>query len=125
MFGILGLKSPFEVITPIFIIFFFNKVVVSHISGFSFVSRVFVIILFQRGVVSFRYIVLFFIFFMRNLFVCRRFKWAKHVQSKKTNQIMVVKYVDFESIHYVINLDIVSSFRVFNEFDYVFLSIYC
>ena len=37
MFGILGLKSPFEVITPIFIIFFFNKVVVPHISGFSFV----------------------------------------------------------------------------------------
>ena len=33
MFGILGLKSPFEVILS----FFFNKVVVPHISRFSFV----------------------------------------------------------------------------------------
>ena len=41
MFGIPGLKSPFEVITPIFIIFFFNKVVVPHISGFSFVFSCF------------------------------------------------------------------------------------
>ena len=41
MFGILGLKSPFKVITPIFIILFFNKVVVPHISGFSFVFSCF------------------------------------------------------------------------------------
>ena len=36
-----------------------------------------------------------------------------------------IKYVGFESIHYVINLDIVSSFMVFNDFDSMFLSMYC
>ena len=35
-----------------------------------------------------------------------------------------IKCIDFESIHYVINLDVVSSFMVFNDFDYIFLSMY-
>ena len=64
----------------------------------------------------------------------------KHIRSDiKTNQIMIVnmlqnwshmysshymiiKYVSFKPIHYVINLNIVSFFKVFNEFDYVFIS---
>ena len=35
-----------------------------------------------------------------------------------------IKYIDFESFYYVINLDVVLSFMVFNDFDYVFLSMY-
>ena len=34
------------------------------------------------------------------------------------------KCVGFESIHYTINLNDVSSFVIFSEFDYVFLSMY-
>ena len=30
-----------------------------------------------------------------------------------------IKYTNFDSIHYVINLDVVSSFMVFNDFDYM------
>ena len=36
-----------------------------------------------------------------------------------------IKRVGFESINYAINLDIVSSFMVFNDFDSMFLSMYC
>ena len=38
---------------------------------------------------------------------------------------LTIKHVGFESIHYAINLDIVSSFMVFNDFDSMFLSMYC
>ena len=34
----------------------------------------------------------------------------------------IIKCVVFEPIHYAINLDIVTSFMVFSELDYVFLS---
>ena len=34
----------------------------------------------------------------------------------------IIKCVDFKSIYYIINLDAVSFFRVFNEFDSLFLS---
>ena len=33
---------------------------------------------------------------------------------------MIIKYVSFKPIHYVINLNVVSFSKVFNEFDYVF-----
>ena len=33
----------------------------------------------------------------------------------------IIKSVDFKSIYYAINLNIVLSFRVFNYFDYIFL----
>ena len=37
-----------------------------------------------------------------------------------------IKCVGFESIHYAINPDDdVSSFLVFNDFDYIFISMYC
>ena len=31
-----------------------------------------------------------------------------------------IKYVDFELIHYTINLNVISSFMVFSNFDYMF-----
>ena len=34
------------------------------------------------------------------------------------------KYIDFESFHYVIKLDVVSSFIVFSRFNFMFLSMY-
>ena len=37
----------------------------------------------------------------------------------------IIKFIDFESIQYVINLDVVSSSMVFNDFDFMFLSIFC
>ena len=36
-----------------------------------------------------------------------------------------IKYIGFKSFHYAINLDIVSSFVVFSDFDSLFLLIYC
>ena len=38
---------------------------------------------------------------------------------------LIIKYIDFESYHYAINLDVVSSFVVFSDFDYMFLSYRC
>ena len=35
-----------------------------------------------------------------------------------------IKCITFESFHYVINLDVVSSFVVFSDFDYMFPSMY-
>ena len=35
-----------------------------------------------------------------------------------------IKCIDFESFYYVINLDIVSSFVVFSDFDSILLSMY-
>ena len=39
-----------------------------------------------------------------------------------SNHYRIIKCADFKSIRYVINMDAVSFFKVFNEFDYVFLS---
>ena len=38
------------------------------------------------------------------------------------NNSSIIKCLCFESIHYDINLNIVLSFGIFNEFDYLFLS---
>ena len=38
------------------------------------------------------------------------------------NHYRILKYVGFELIHYVINSDVVSSFMIFSEFDYLLLS---
>ena len=35
-----------------------------------------------------------------------------------------IQFINFESIYYVINMDVVSSFMVFSDFDYMFLSMY-
>ena len=37
---------------------------------------------------------------------------------------LTIKYIGFESIHYAINLDVVSSSMVFNNFDCMFLLMY-
>ena len=36
-----------------------------------------------------------------------------------------IKYIGFESIHYAINMDVVSLFMIFSDFDYMFLLISC
>ena len=36
-----------------------------------------------------------------------------------------IKCIGFESFHYAINLDVVSSFIVFRNFDSMFLLMYC
>ena len=36
-----------------------------------------------------------------------------------------IKYIDFESIHYVVNLNVVSSFMVFSDFDSMLSWMYC
>ena len=38
------------------------------------------------------------------------------------NHHRIIKYVGFKSIHYAINLDVILSSRVFNKFDYIFIS---
>ena len=38
---------------------------------------------------------------------------------------LTIKCIGFDPIHYAINLDVFSSFIVFNDFDFIFLSIYC
>ena len=38
----------------------------------------------------------------------------------RSDQVRIINCVCFESIHYVINLDDVSSSKVYSEFDYVF-----
>ena len=35
-----------------------------------------------------------------------------------------IKCIGFESFHYAINLDVVSSFMVFSDFDYMFIPMY-
>ena len=37
---------------------------------------------------------------------------------------LIIKYIGFKLFHYTINLNVVSSFMIFNDFDYIFLSIY-
>ena len=54
--------------------------------------------------------------------------WNNRYSSNNSNIKYIgstIKCIAFESIHYAINLDVVSSFVVFNDFDFMFLSIYC
>ena len=54
--------------------------------------------------------------------------WIRRYSSNNSNIKCVkltIKCIGFESFHYAINLDIISSFVVFSDFDYMFLSIYC
>ena len=36
-----------------------------------------------------------------------------------------IKFISFESIHYAINMSVVSSIMVLRDFDFMFLSMYC
>ena len=50
-----------------------------------------------------------------------------HIHSNHNNNIkcvgLTIKYIGFEPIHYIINLDVISSSMVFNDFDSILLSI--
>ena len=51
-----------------------------------------------------------------------------HRYSNHNNNIkcvsLTIKCIDFETIHYVINLDVILSFMIFSDFDSMLLSIY-
>ena len=47
--------------------------------------------------------------------------YSHHISIKYVSS--TIKCIDFESIDYA-NLDVVSSFMVFSDFDYMFLSMY-
>ena len=38
---------------------------------------------------------------------------------------LTIKCIDFESFYYAMNLDVISSYIVFNDLDSMFLSMYC
>ena len=44
-----------------------------------------------------------------------------NTNSSCRTRISIIKYIYFEPIHYAINFDVVSSFMIFSEFDYMFL----
>ena len=53
--------------------------------------------------------------------------WSQRYSSHNSNIKCVdlaIKCINFEWFHYAINLDVVSSFVVFSDFDYMFLLIY-
>ena len=53
--------------------------------------------------------------------------WSHRYSSHKSNIKcvgLIIKCIDFESIHYTINLDVVLLFMVFSDFDLMFLLIY-
>ena len=55
-------------------------------------------------------------------------KWIHRYYSHNNNikyMGSTIKCIDFELIHYVINLDVVLSFMIFRDFDYIYLSMYC
>ena len=39
-----------------------------------------------------------------------------------SNHYRIIKCIGSEPIHYAFNLDVASSFKIFSDFDYVFLS---
>ena len=53
--------------------------------------------------------------------------WSHGYYSHNSNIKCVditIKYVGFKRIHYTINLDVISSFMIFNDFSYIFMSMY-
>ena len=55
----------------------------------------------------------------KQIIVISMLKNWSHIYS---NHHRIIKYIGFKSIHYVINPDVTSSFKVFNKFDSLFLS---
>ena len=54
--------------------------------------------------------------------------WSQRYSSHNSNIKCVdstIKCIGIESFHCVNNMDVVSSIMVFNDFDYMFLSLYC
>ena len=50
-------------------------------------------------------------------------KYSSHNSNIKCVE-STINYVDFQPIHYTINLDVISSFMIISEFDYMFLLMY-
>ena len=65
---------------------------------------------------------------IKSLVINMLHNWS-HMYSSHNNNIKCVDstitYIGFESFHYAINLNVVLSFVVFNNFDFMFLSMYC
>ena len=54
--------------------------------------------------------------------------WSQKYSSHNNNINCVestIKCIGFKSFHYIINLDVISLFMVFSDFDYIFISMYC
>ena len=59
-----------------------------------------------------------------NILQNRSHMYYSHNSSIKY-ETSTMKCIDFGLIHYVINLNVVSFFMIFRNFDYMFLSMYC
>ena len=56
------------------------------------------------------------------------YNWNKRYSNHNNNIKYIdstIKCINFELFHYIINLYLVSSFEVFSNFDYMFISMYC
>ena len=65
---------------------------------------------------------------IKSMIVSMLQKWSQRYSSHNSNIKCVdltIKCIGFESFHYAINLDVVSSFVVFSDFNYIFISMYC
>ena len=49
----------------------------------------------------------------------------QNLSHKCYSHYSIIKFVNFETIYYAINLNVISSYMVFSEFVFVFLSMYC
>ena len=58
-----------------------------------------------------------------NMLQNRNHKYYSHNNNIKYENL-TIKFLSFELIYYVINLDVVSFFMIFNNFDYKFVLIY-
>ena len=87
-----------------------------------------VVVLVRQVIMSSQYNVLVFIVVVRRLFVFWVIQTSKIciIRNNKSNQwLSIGSTINFESIYYAINLGVVSSFMVFSDFDFIFLSMYC
>ena len=65
---------------------------------------------------------------VKSMVVGQLHNWSQRYYGHNSNIKCVdstIKCIVFESFHYAINLDVFSSFVVFNDFDFMFLSMYC
>ena len=48
-------------------------------------------------------------------------QYVAKLESRYSSHYIIIKYIGFEPIFYAINMDIMSSSKVFNKFDYMLL----
>ena len=68
-------------------------------------------------VVSSQYDDYFFIFFLRRLLVCWRLRRKINRIHRYFPHYRIIKFIDFEIIHYTVNLDITSYSKDFSQFN--------